>query len=156
MSTGNGAIITHDGTLVTDTDVMASGDVLSDVVEIPNVFSPATLSVIIQSICVVDDAAQDGAFELVFLDAATSIGTVNAAVSTSDAVAASIVGMIPVLSADYGVSSVGWSVATPTFNPIVVRSGTARLKSLWVAAISTDTSTAAATDDLKLRIGILS
>jgi len=156
MATGSGNIITHDVTLVTDTDAMASGDVLSDIVEIPNVFTPGSLSVIIQSVCLVDDGAQSGIVELVFLDAATSIGTVNAAVSTSDAVAANIVGVIPIVAADYGVGSVGWKVAMPTFNPIVVRSGTARLKSLWVAAVSGGTATAVAADDLKLRIGILS
>ena len=72
--------------LVTDTAAIANNQVVSDFVEIPYATAVKGGTAIIQSIKLADDGEQGANLDLVFSDANTSLGTLNADVSGADAV----------------------------------------------------------------------
>ena len=134
-----------------DTSAYADGDVLFNPVEIPNAVRNNGDTCILQSVHVLDKADQGETFELVFLKAATSLGTINAAISISAANAEDIIG-------HYAFSN-GWidlinsQVLTDSGIGLVLEAGAATT-SLYVAGISKGTGTYAA-DSLKITLGFL-
>lgn len=143
-----------DVTLAVDTAIFASGDVLSDRVVITNAMRVADGTGVLQSITIIDESDQASlAFDLVFLSADVTIGTVNAAVSITDANARSVLGVVSVAASDF--ADLGTSkVATKSGVGLVVKPVTAT-RNIYVAAIARSTPTFAATTDLKLRLGFL-
>src|SRR6478736_5672685 len=90
--------------LTTDTSIYATGDVLVATVAVPILATTQNvknLRVRIDGIGVIDKDANAGAFDIVFLDQNKSLGTVNAAVSISDADALSVVKTISVSASNY-------------------------------------------------------
>lgn len=100
-------------TFVVDTNVYASGDLISDLVEIANAVDAAGGSVVLDSLTLFDKADQAAAaYTLVFASASTSLGTINSAPNISDANAlASKLKLVPVAAADW-VDMGGVKVAT--------------------------------------------
>jgi len=139
-------------TLVLDAGVAyATGEVLSITQELASFFPVSAKAVTIQSISVLDEDHEGGAFDIVFLKSNVSIGALNAAVSVADADAREILGVVSIALSDYA-DLVNSYLATITGIGLVVKSaGT----SIWVAAISRDTKTYTAASDLKLKIGII-
>lgn len=137
-------------TLSVDTAIYATGDVLADTQELTNFFPVAGQAASINSVAVLDEDHQGGAFDLVFLKSNVSLGTENLAVSISDANAREILGIVSVVAGDY-VDLVGSYLATICPVGLVVKTATA---SVWIAAISRDAKTYTASG-LKLKIGIL-
>ena len=89
----------YDITPVLETSILASGDVFFVPIEIPQVFDkglPRKLS----SIVVLDGDDQATAFDLVFLNATATLGTLNSAVSISDADAAKVIGYVQMATTD--------------------------------------------------------
>lgn len=85
-------------TPVLDTSIYASGDVLFVSKEITGVFSTSGGTRYLDSVVVLDGDDQAQIFDLVFSNAAVTLGTLNAAVSISDADAAKIVGYVKMSS----------------------------------------------------------
>lgn len=142
-------------TLSLDTNVYADGDVLANTQEIANVFNTPSESVILNSILMLDKDDQAGALDIVFLRSNTALGTENSALNISDSNAEEIIGIVPILAADYndyinsqivvkGPSDTGmgfvWSPDTTS--------------SLWIGAISRDTKTYTASG-IMLKIGLI-
>ena len=75
-----------------DTSAYADGDVLFDTQEIASAVRNSGDSCTLQSIHILDKDDQGIDFELVFFNAATSLGTENAAISIADADAEDIIG----------------------------------------------------------------
>lgn len=141
-----GKVGANDGTVevtpTLDTGAYTSGDVLFDVVEIAGAARATGTSAILQSIVVLDKAKNSGAFDLVFLSTNTSIGTINTADDLTDLEGEDILGVISVAATDY-IAFTNFSVAT--LNPIGLEM-TAATTSIYVAALSRDTKTYAASD----------
>jgi hypothetical protein len=83
-----------------------------------------------------DDQAAD--FDLIFLDAATSIGTEDAAVDITDAEAEDVIGCVSIVAADY-VDLIANQVATKT--GIGLEMKTDGSTSLYVAGVTRGTPT---------------
>lgn len=142
--------------LTTDTSAYATGDVLVATVAVP-IFgaSPAApVRVKVETIEVIDKDALSGAFDIVFLDDNKSLGTINAAVSISDADSLFVAGIVPVTSSSYTVlTAAGQSVAQPTLaNPVFVQTA-ANSGSIYVGLISRDAKTYTASA-LYLRLSV--
>jgi hypothetical protein len=96
-----GKTIVKDVTLTLDTLAYASGDVLADFQEVTGCLRVNDGTAVLQSIVLLDKDDQGGALDLVFANAAGTLGTENAAVSISDADAANILGVVPITASDY-------------------------------------------------------
>lgn len=132
-------------TLTLDTAAYAIGDVLAATQEWTSFFPVSGKAVVIKSITILDKADQGAALDLVFLSDNKSIGTENAAVSVSDADAASILGIIPVLATDFKDLG-GCRIATLFDVGLVVEPVGGTPTSLWLASISQGTGTYGVSD----------
>lgn len=146
-----GHSVVKEVSLSLDTNAYASGDVLAATQEIASALRLSGGSGLLHSIMVLDKDDQAQALDLVFLNANGSIGTENSAVSVTDAVADTILGIVEVAAGDY-VDLVNSQLAVKTNVGIVLKvaSGT----SLYVAAISRGTGTYTASG-VTLKVGII-
>lgn len=87
-------------TPVLDTSAYASGDLLFDSTEIANAVRVVGGTAILQSITLLDKADQGVAFTLLFANAATDFGTLNAAPDPDDTEAGTVIGHFAVLAGD--------------------------------------------------------
>lgn len=88
-------------TLVLDTNIYASGDVLSDTAAIASVFRVTNGKGILTSMVLNDEDDQGVALDVVFLDANVSLGTFNVAPAITDANARNILGIVSVFASDW-------------------------------------------------------
>ena len=134
--------------LVLNTAAYASGDVLSDRVALQLISGDPLGSIRgeVVSVTLLDKDAEGGLLDLVFLDADVTLGTVNDAVSISDANAERVLAVVPVLSYD---DLGGCKVARPSFDPIPFE---VTKKNLYVGAVSRDTKTYTAASDIRLKV----
>ena len=146
-----GHSVVKEVTLSLDTNQYASGDVLAATQEIASALRLSGGSGVLHSVVVLDKDDQGEALDLVFLSANGAIGTENAAVSVSDAVADTIIGVVEVAAGDF-VDLVNSQIAVKTSLGMVIEvaSGT----SLYVAAISRGTGTYTAAG-VTLKVGII-
>ena|SRR6478736_90558 len=142
--------------LTTDTVAYISGDVLVATVAVPmfGATPPDPTRVKIESIEIIDKDAQSGAFDIVFLDDNKSLGTINAAVSITDADSLFVSGIIPVTASSYtALTAGGQAVAQPVLaNPVFVQTQ-AGSSNIYVGLISRDTKTYTASA-LYLRLSV--
>ena len=115
------------------TGALTSGDVMFDTQEIAGAVQLSGGVSILQSVTVLDKDDQGIAFDLVFLDAATSIGTEDSAVSISDANAEDILGAVSIVAGDY-VDLISSQVATKTGIGLEMKADAST--SLYVAGIT--------------------
>ena len=121
-----------------DTNAYADGDVLFDTQEIADAVRNAGDSCVLQSILVLDKDDQGEAFDLIFFDANTSLGTENAAPDITDTEAEDILGRISVGAGDYydlGLCQIA------CVSPIGLELKSGASTSLYVAGISRGTGT---------------
>jgi len=146
-----GHSVVKEVTLSLDTNAYASGDVLAATQEVASALRLSGGSGILHSMVVLDKDDQGEALDVVFLNANGSIGTENAAVSVSDAVADTIIGVVEVAAGDF-VDLANSQIACKSSLGIVLKvaSGT----SLYVAAISRGTGTYTAAG-ITLKVGII-
>ena len=140
--------------VTTTCDVSGTGnnDVLFDYVEIPNAVSVKGGSAIIQSIQVLDEDDVGTTLDLVFQTDSTSLGTVDAAVSITDANARDILGFVSVSSYFDGIA---WQMATKTNIGLVVKAASTT-RSIYVAGVNRNGGSVTHTvNGIKLRIGIV-
>jgi hypothetical protein len=88
-------------TPVLDTAIYASGDLLFDATEVLGAARGNGLLTKLETIVIIDKANQKAAFTLLFANALTDFGALNAAPSPDDAGIATVVGHVPVATADY-------------------------------------------------------
>lgn len=135
---------------VLNSDAYDAGDVIFGAVEIPNCIPLAGGSAYLDSIvcrCLADQKAQ---MHLVLMNAATSLGTKDAAPDIDDTEVLTVLGTVELLAASYidlGANSVLTKAAIGL--PVQAASGS---KSLWVAGFSTGTPTYA-TGSVRLDFG---
>jgi len=140
-----------DVTLSLDTNAYADGDVLAAPQEVPMVGRVRGGVVQLGSLHLLDKDDQGGILDLVFMNATGSLGAENAACAPTDAVAATIIGTVSVVAADY-VDLANSQCVTKTNLKLGLKCAH-NTQSLWIAAISRDTKTyTAAGITLKLYI----
>ena len=139
-------------TLSLDTNAYADGELLADTQEIANAVRTSNGTGIIQSVTLLDKSDQGVALDLYFTNVATTWGTEGAALAVSDALAASIMGVVEIAATDYN-DLIGSQIVTKSNLGIVVES-VADLKSIYIAAASRGIATYAAAG-ITLKIGIL-
>lgn len=141
-----------DVTLTLDTSIYASGDVMAVTQAIANAVRIDGGQGRIDSITVIDEDDQGQAFDLLFLSANNSIGTLNAAVSITDANARDILGLVSVGSSDF-IDLGGVRIANLNNIGLVVEAAGGS-RSIYVAAISRGTGTYTA-NGIRLRLGVV-
>lgn len=138
-----------DVTLTLDTSAYADGDILADTQSVGAVFLNSGGGRTLMSVHVLDEDDQGMGFDLIFLDANTSLGTENAAPSISDANARGIIGRVAMSSADF--YDIGGSrIATRTGVNLPLQGNAS--STLYVAAISRGTGTYSASG-IRLKLG---
>jgi hypothetical protein len=147
---GSGDLV--DVTLSTLAVTYAIGQVLADTQAITGVMRINAGAAMLESVEIIDAAAQSQALDLVFLRTNVSIGTENIALSISDTNALEILGIVKINSTDY-ISLTTSSIALANFNPFILKSGSIST-SIYVAAISRGTGTYGTTS-LALKVGIV-
>lgn len=142
-------------TPVLDTSAYADGDVLFAPVPIETILPIESGTILLQSVHVIDVSDQGAAFDLVFFEGPVTLGTLNAAVSISDADALLSLGRVQVLSGDY-YDVGGARIATVGNCGVLLRGaeGASARKVLYVGGISRGTGTYAA-NGLALRLGFV-
>jgi hypothetical protein len=139
---------TYDVTPVLETSILANNDVFFVSTEIPQVFDkglPRKLS----SIIVVDGDDQATAFDLVFSNAAITIGTLNGAVNISDADAAKIIGYVQMATGDAR-DLINSNLFVKTGIGQVMKGATA---SIWVAGIVRSGTPTYTASGMKIKLG---
>lgn len=140
-----------DVSLTLDTDAYADGDVLADTQEVASAVPAKGGRAIVESITVLDEDDQGQAFDLLFMEDDTSIGTENAALNIADASARKILGLVSIASGDYA-DLINSQMAIKTNVGLVVKA-LSTSRSLYVAAVSRGTGTYTATG-IRIRIGL--
>lgn len=133
---------------VTDTSIYASADVAFVPIVVSGYGSRAGIARELQSITILDEAAQGVALDLVFSQGSITLGTINAAVTVSDADARKIVGVVSVVAADY-IALVNSSVATKRALEMILQP----TDDLYVSGIVRSGTPTFAAGSLKLKLG---
>ena len=146
--TGTGVVLTLSPTI--DTTTYAPGDVLFSTTELAGATRSTGGRSYVQSIHILDEDDQGYGFDLLFLNASTTIGAVNAACAVTDTNARNIIGRITVTTSDY-LDLGGSRVATlRNVGMMLQSSGTT---SIYAAAVTTGTGLHTASG-IKLQIGL--
>jgi hypothetical protein len=141
---------------VVDTSAYAGGDVIFNSVEIPDAVFAKGRSGLLRMVSIFDKSAQAATMDLIFTKNQATFGTLNGAVSISDAnaVLAEILGHVQVAATDY-TALVGSSLATKIISGGLVLEAASTSRSIWVAGVGrTTTPTYGAASDLVLNFGI--
>ena len=134
-----------------DTGGVNQHDVLFDYIEIPNAVAVKGGSAIIQSIQLLDEDDQGGVIDLVFQSDNTSLGTVDAAVSITDANARDIQGSVSMTSYFDGIA---WQMSTKNNIGLIVKAASDST-SLYVAGVVRTDSLTYTASGIQLKIGIV-
>jgi len=135
-----------------DTGGTDDNDVLFDYVEIPNAVAVPGGSAIIQSITVLDKDDVGAAIDLVFADADTDLGTIDAAVSDDDTGAEGILGYTAITSYFDGIA---WQIGSKNNVGMVVKA-VAGSKSIYVAGVNRNGASITQTaSGIVIKIGIV-
>ncbi len=136
-------------TFVCDTSIFASGDLVSDVVEIPSLAEQAGGSRVLRSLTLLDKSDNTAsAYTLVFAQTSTSMGTVNGAPNMSDAnLLLARPRYVPVASGDW--FDIGGAKIATIRNIELPLQCAAGATSMWVSVVNgAGTPTMAAAGDL--------
>ena len=120
----------YDITPVLEAAILADNDVFFVPIEIPQVFEKG-LARVLDSIVVLDGDDQATEFDLIFFNADATLGTLNAAVSISDADAAKVIGAVSLLTTD-SIDLINSTLFVKRNIGMVMKGATA---SLWVGGV---------------------
>lgn len=149
LVSSGGVVVTVTPTL--DTAIYAAADCLFDTTAIASASFQAGGHCRLESILVLDEDDQGVAMDLIFLDAATSVGTANAAFAASDTLARAIVGRVNIATGDY-VDLGGFRIAQKSALGMLMKQG-AGLSSLYVAGITQGGTPTYTASGLKFKFG---
>lgn len=149
----NGGANVIDVTLVADTSIYADNDVLAVPQEITGVFNRLGGRARLESIVLLDGDDQGTEIDLIFMNANGTLGTINAAVSISDADAAKIVGHVSIVAADF-TDLINSQLATKRGLGLVMEAAAAS-SSLWIAAVVRSGTPTYTASGLKLKLAFV-
>lgn len=139
----------YDLTPVLETSILADNDVFFVATEIKQVFDKG-LPRELTSIVVLDGDDQGVDFDLVFFNATATIGTLNAAVSISDADAAKVIGYVRMVATDNANDLINSQLYAKGDVGLVMKGATA---SLWVAGIVRSGTPTYTASGMKIKLG---
>lgn len=140
-------------TFSASTDTHAAGEVVAAPEELVGFARENSRGVLIQSVVLVDESDTGAALDLVFLSADGSIGAESASFAPTDAVALTVIGIVPILSSDYK-DATNSRIATVT-NVGLLLHPDEDTTSVWVGLVARGAITPAAADDITIKIGRL-
>lgn len=140
-----------DVTLVLDTSIYADGDVLAVPQEITYVFPEKAGRRVLESIVILDEDDQGVAMDLIFMNATGTLGTINAAVSITDADARKVIGAVNIATTDY-FDLINSKVAVKRGVGLVLKGG-ASSSSLWIAAVTRGGTPTHTASGIKVKLG---
>jgi len=136
-----------------DTSAYAGGDLLFDSTAIAAAVRVAGGTALLESVTIVDKADQGVALTLLIANAATDFGTLNLAPDPDDTECATVIGWVPVATADY-VDLGAAKVACIRNIGLMVKAATGAT-SLYVAGVNGTGTPTFAASDLVLTFGFL-
>ena len=139
----------YEVTPVLETSILADNDVFFVPIEIPQVFEKG-LPRILDSIVVLDGDDQNTDFDLVFSNATVTLGTLNSAVSISDADAAKVIGAVSLLAATHAFDLINSTLFVKTGIGLAMKGTTA---SLWVSGVVRSGTPTYTASGMKIRLG---
>lgn len=138
-------------TLVADTSAYADADVLAVPQEITGIFNGDRRTRKLQSVVVLDESDQGTAIDLIFFDADATLGTINDAISISDADARKILGVLSIAAADFK-DHINSKLATKTGVGLILKAADDS-SSLWIGAVVRSGTPTYAAGAIKLKLG---
>jgi hypothetical protein len=138
-------------TAVLDTAIYAAGDVLFDTTLVSGIVPVAGSALELRSIEVLDEDDQGVALDIVFLDAAVTLGTFNNAPVITDANARAILGIVSVPAANF-IDLGGCRVATVQ-NVGLSLQAAANGQDLYIAGITRGGTPTYTASGLKIKLG---
>lgn len=141
-----------DVTLVTDTNAYADNDVLVIPQKVVGFFTSPGGTRRLKSIVLLDEADQAQDIDLLFFNADATLGTINAAVSMSDADARKVIGAVSLVAADY-VDLVNGQVAVKQGLDWILKAADDEAD-LWIGAVCRSGTPTYAASSLKLKLGV--
>ena len=139
-----------DVTLVLDTNIYADGDVLAIPQEVTYVFPEVGGKRVLESIVVLDEDDQNIAMDIIFMNATGTLGTINLAVSISDADARKIIGAVNIATTDY-FDLINSRLGVKRGLGLVLQGSAS--DSLWVAAVTRGGTPTHTASGIKLKLG---
>lgn len=144
--------IVVDVTPVLDTSIYADNDVMFVPIEVPHVFKELGGRRALHSIVVVDGDDQNTDFDLIFFNATATLGTINDAVSISDADAAKIIGYVRCEAATDSNDIINSRLFIKTGVGIQMQGVTT---SLWLAGVVRSGTPTYSASGMKIKLGFL-
>lgn len=141
-----------DVTLVTDTNAYADNDVLVVPQKVVGFFTAPGGTRRLKSVVLLDEADQAQDIDLLFLNADATLGTINAAVSMTDADARKVIGAVSLVAADY-VDLVNGQVAVKQGLDWILKAADDEAD-LWIGAVCRSGTPTYAASSLKLKLGV--
>lgn len=141
-----------DVTLVTDTNAYADNDVLVVPQKVVGFFTSPGGTRRLKSIVLLDEADQAQDLDLLFFNADATLGTINAAVSMTDADARKVIGAVSLVAADY-VDLVNGQVAVKQGLDWILKAADDEAD-LWIGAVCRSGTPTYAASSLKLKLGV--
>lgn len=138
-------------TLVSDTSILAAGDIIADFALIGNVTRIPGGQVKLVSLAVFDEDDQGTAIDFVFATDSDSLGTLNAVPSISDANSRDIVGVVSVAAADF--SDLGGVKVANLGNIQKIMEAASNYTRLYVAAVCRSGTPTYTASGIKLKLG---
>lgn len=150
LSTALNLDVVHEVTLSLDTNAYASGDVLAAPQEITNFFSQYGDSCRLRSLLTIDLDDQGQNIDILFFNAAASIGVENAAFAPDDTNIAYLVGAVPVTG---WVDAVNSQYSMDSGLDILMKPASGST-SLWVGAVCREGTPTYSAGGVILKIGV--
>jgi hypothetical protein len=142
-----------DVTLVVDTAIYASGDVLAITAPVSGALRDNDTPMILQTVTMIDEGDQGVAMDVYFLDANVSFGALNAAAAPTDTAVRSVMAKLPVAAADW--KDLGGARVATYNNLNMPLKPAAGGRDIYVVVVNgTGTPTFTAASDLKMRLGL--
>lgn len=141
-----------DVTLVTDTNAYADNDVLVVPQKVVGFFTSPGGTRRLKSVVLLDEADQAQDVDLLFFNADATLGTINAAVSMTDADARKVIGAVSLVAADY-VDLVNGQIAVKQGLDWILKAADDEAD-LWIGAVCRSGTPTYAASSLKLKLGV--
>ena len=145
------AINVYTFTPVLETSILADDDVFFVPIEVPQVFDKG-LARELQSVVVLDGDDQNTDFDLFFFNATVTLGTLNAAVSISDADAAKALGCVSMVAATHSNDLINSRLFVQKGIGLVMEGETA---SLWVGGVVRSGTPTYTASGMKITLGFI-
>ncbi len=136
-----------------DTNAYASGDLLFDSTAVAAAVREAGGHCLLESVTIIDKADQGVAFTILIANAATDFGAPNSAPDPDDTEAATVIGWVPVATADY--VDLGTSKVACIRNIGLLLKAAAASTSLYIAGVNGTGTPTYAASDLVITLGFL-